>query len=87
MSNGFNLLFREMISSAIWLVGCRAAVDAIMEQLGTDRLDTLFLAVPVEAVPLIGQYIRIADSPPHFARSELVSIGFEHYKLQITIFI
>jgi hypothetical protein len=32
----------------------RAAVAAIMQQLGADKLDTLFLAVPVEAVPLIG---------------------------------
>ena len=67
----YGWLVGQVTVHAIWLVGCRAAVDAIMEQLGTDRLDTLFLAVPVEAVPLIGQYIRIADSPPHFAGSEL----------------
>jgi hypothetical protein len=38
------------------MVVFRSAVEAIIEQLGTDQLDTLFLALPLEAVPLIGQY-------------------------------
>jgi hypothetical protein len=38
---------------------CRSAVEAIIEQLGTDQLDTLFLALPLEAVPLIGQNYSI----------------------------
>jgi hypothetical protein len=41
------------------MVGCRSAVEAIIEQLGTDQLDTLFLALPLEAVPLIGQNYSI----------------------------
>ncbi len=41
------------------MIVCRSAVEAIIEQLGTDQLDTLFLALPLEAVPLIGQYYSI----------------------------
>jgi len=41
------------------MIVCRSAVEAIIEQLGTDQLDTLFLALPLEAVPLIGQNYSI----------------------------
>jgi hypothetical protein len=55
------------------MVVCRSAVEAIIEQLGTDQLDTLFLALPLEAVPLIGQYYSIYLIDVHLLCQSTVS--------------